>query len=148
MPDLKAAEFNIISKQSLEKNSAQHADSFTTVSEITNLECEAFLGKNVDVVTPNGFEDSFVPTADKFNQARIEARKKLIEVASALTDSKINDDVLLIANSGRYEFRNKGIDLFIDSLGKINNSGHLNKEVVAFILIPANHYGPSPRFSQ
>ncbi|HEY9124662.1 MAG TPA: alpha-glucan family phosphorylase [Bacteroidales bacterium] len=142
IPDLKAAEFNIISKQSLEKNSAQHADCFTTVSEITNLECEAFLGKNVDVVTPNGFEDSFVPTADKFDQARLQARKKLIEVASALTDSKINDDVLLIANSGRYEFRNKGIDLFIDSLGEINKSGHLNKEVVAFILIPANHYGP------
>ncbi|MCK4699191.1 MAG: glycogen/starch synthase, partial [Bacteroidales bacterium] len=56
-----AREFNVISKQSLEKVSAHSADVFTTVSEITAKECLQFLGKEVDIVTPNGFEDTYVP---------------------------------------------------------------------------------------
>ena len=56
-----AREFNVVAKQSLEKISATEADVFTTVSEITSRECAHFLGKEVDIVTPNGFEDSFVP---------------------------------------------------------------------------------------
>jgi phosphorylase/glycogen(starch) synthase len=141
-PDVKASEFNIISKQSIEKNSAQHADCFTTVSEITGSECEVLLGKKVDIVTPNGFEDSFVPACEKFDEARKKARNKLIEITEAITDSKIDPDALMVAIGGRYEFRNKGIDLFIDSLGKVNQSHDLKKQIVAFILIPANHYGP------
>ncbi len=62
-----AKEFNIISKQSAEKLSAQMADAFTTVSDITARECSQFLQKEVDLVTPNGFEDTFVPSGSKFD---------------------------------------------------------------------------------
>ena len=62
-PSLVAREFNVAAKQSLEKISAAEADVFTTVSEITSRECSHFLGKDVDIVTPNGFEDSFVPSS-------------------------------------------------------------------------------------
>ena len=72
-----AREFNVAAKQSLEKISAAEADVFTTVSEITSRECSHFLGKDVDIVTPNGFEDSFVPSADIFEEKRQTARKKL-----------------------------------------------------------------------
>ncbi|HOK51739.1 MAG TPA: glycogen/starch synthase, partial [Bacteroidales bacterium] len=78
-PDTKAGEFNVIAKYSLEKISAQQADSFTTVSEITNEECTAFLQKPVDVVTPNGFENAFVPDESIFNEERSKARLKLKE---------------------------------------------------------------------
>ena len=61
-----AREFNVVAKQSLEKISATEADVFTTVSEITSRECAHFLGKEVDIVTPNGFEDSFVPGSGSF----------------------------------------------------------------------------------
>jgi glycogen phosphorylase/synthase len=50
--------------------------------------------------------------------------------------------VFVVATSGRYEFRNKGIDLFIEALGELNRSPSLTKPILAFILIPANHYGP------
>lgn len=63
-----AREFNVVAKQSLEKLSASVADVFTTVSEITSKECSHFLGKDVDLVTPNGFEDSFVPGEDLFGE--------------------------------------------------------------------------------
>lgn len=135
-------EFNVVAKQSLEKISAAEADVFTSVSEITGRECTHFLGKPVDVVTPNGFEDSFVPGPDTFDQKRDAARGKLIEVAEAILGYPLSPDCVLIANSGRYEFRNKGVDIFIDSLGELKKKDKLNKECVAFLLMPAYHKGP------
>ena len=137
-----AREFNVVAKQSLEKITASVADVFTTVSEITSKECSHFLGKEVDIITPNGFEDSFVPPAENFENQREEARKKLLKVAGAVLGYPVAENSVLVANSGRYEFRNKGVDIFIDSLGVLNRSDKLEKECIAFILIPAYHKGP------
>lgn len=135
-------EFNVVAKQSLEKISAQEADVFTTVSEITSRECSHFLGKEIDTVTPNGFEDSFVPAGDKFQEVRSIARAKLKNVAEAVLGYEIPSESVFIVTSGRYEFRNKGLDIFINSLGELQRDGHAAKECVAFILVPAYHKGP------
>ena len=119
-----------------------HADCFTTVSEITARECRRFLQKEPDIITPNGFEDFIVPDAFFFKEKRALARKKLLEVAQSLIGEKLPEDSLLMIKSGRYEFRNKGIDLFIDALGELNRTADLTKDVLAFIFIPANHTGP------
>ncbi|MBN2761538.1 MAG: alpha-glucan family phosphorylase, partial [Bacteroidales bacterium] len=137
-----AKEFNIVSKQSLEKFSARQSDAFTTVSEITAKECRQFLQKPVDIITPNGFEDTFVPAGEKFGQKREEARAKLIETAELVLNQSFGEKPFLVATSGRYEFKNKGIDLFIDALGLLNKSDELERPILAYILIPANHYGP------
>ncbi len=138
----KAIEFNVVSKQSIEKISAQQADCFTTVSEITATECAQFHCKPVDVITPNGFDNSFVPSGDEFKLRRIEARVKFYEVAEALLAHDVAKNAMIVAISGRYEFKNKGIDVFIDALRKLNKCNNLNREVLAFILIPAGHHGP------
>jgi len=137
-----AREFNVMAKQSLEKISAMEADVFTTVSEITSRECSHFLGKDVDIVTPNGFEDSFVPAKNKFDEVRNTARTKLISVAEAVLGYSLSKDCVLVVNSGRYEFRNKGVDIFIDSLGALQKKDEIEKECVAFLLMPAYHKGP------
>jgi Glycogen synthase. len=142
IPAQVAREFNVVAKQSLEKISAAEADVFTTVSEITSRECGHFLGKDIDIVTPNGFEDSFVPGSDEFMNKRSAARDKLKSVAEAVLGYKLSDNAVLIANSGRYEFRNKGVDIFIDSLGDLCRKDKLQKECIAFILMPAYHKGP------
>jgi phosphorylase/glycogen(starch) synthase len=141
-PALISREFNVTAKQSLEKISAAEADVFTTVSEITSRECSHFLGKDVDIVTPNGFEDSFVPSPDIFVEKRKIARDKLISVAEAVLGYSLSEDCVLLVNSGRYEFRNKGVDIFIDSLGQMHKGDNLKKECVAFILMPGYHKGP------
>lgn len=138
----KAAEFNVISKQSLEKISALEADCYTTVSDITAKECEQFHGKKVDIVTPNGFENSFVPEEEEFKLRRIEAKVKFYEVAEALLAHDVAKDAMVVGISGRYEFKNKGIDVFIDALAKLNQCPNLKREVLAFILIPSAHHGP------
>ncbi len=140
-PDMKAVEFNVTAKQSLEKLSAKHANCFTTVSEITGKECYQFLDKEVDVVTPNGFEDSFVPQKEAYTDGHKNARDKMKEVAKALF-GQVSANPMFIGISGRYEFKNKGIDIFIKSLGELKAKDVLKREVIAFVLIPANHYGP------
>ncbi len=146
--DKMARELNVVSKHSLEKLSAKHADSFTTVSEITAMECKQFLDKEVDVVTPNGFENNFVPPKDELLKKRNIARTKLRQVAEALFGYKLGDNVKFISTSGRYEFWNKGLDVLIDGLARANNNKTDENEIVAFFLIPANNYGPRKDLQQ
>lgn len=140
--DQMAAELNMQSKHSVEKQTAQYVDCFTTVSDITARECKELLDKPVDVVLPNGFEDDFVPKGQQFTVKRREARKALLHVANALTRYEFSDDTIIISTSGRYEFRNKGIDVFVDAMNRLRLSGQLTRNVVAFIEVPGWVKGP------
>ncbi len=135
-----AARFGVQSKYSLESLSAKYADAYTTVSEITNRECDAFFERPADVITINGFENAFVPKGEEFERKRKIARDKLLQVASTLTQTQIPEDALLVINSGRYEFKNKGIDVFIKSLAKVTEANP-DRPVVAFITVPAGQSG-------
>ena len=135
-----ASRFGVQSKFSLESLSAKHADAYTTVSEITNRECAAFFEKPADVITINGFENAFVPQGEEFERKRKAARGRLLQVASTLMQTQIPDDALLVINSGRYEFKNKGIDVFIKSLSKVAEANP-DRTVVAFLMVPAGHSG-------
>ena len=134
--DQMAGELNMQSKHSIEKQTAHFVDCFTTVSDITAKECVELLDKPVDVVLPNGFDDSFVPNAQTFTRKRKAARKKMLDVANALLGENLGDDTLLISTSGRYEFRNKGIDVFVEAMNRLLRDRDLKKKVVAFIEVP------------
>ncbi|MDD6252938.1 MAG: DUF3417 domain-containing protein, partial [Bacteroidales bacterium] len=141
-PDAKARQFNVMALHSLESKSARNADAFTTVSEITARECAHFLGREVDEVTPNGFENSFTPsTEEEYRDRRAAARLKFRQVAAAMSGSPVEEDAVLIGIGGRYEYRNKGIDVFIDAVNKIHKSDFRGKPVHAFIMIPSGHNG-------
>ena len=134
--DQMADELNMQSKHSIEKQTAHYVDCFTTVSDITAVECKELLDKPVDAVLPNGFEDDFVPKATLFTKKRNAARKRLLRIAEALTGSKLDDNTLIVSTSGRYEFRNKGIDVFIEAINKLRHDEELQRDVVAFIEVP------------
>lgn len=135
-----AKRFGVQSKFSLESLSAQHADAYTTVSDITNAECRAFFCKPADVITINGFENDFVPKDEQYTTKRAAARKTLLHVASSLMQQEIPTDALLVVNSGRYEFKNKGIDVFIRSLKRLADENP-QRTVVAFLTVPAGNSG-------
>lgn len=134
--DQMAEELNMQSKHSIEKQTAHHVDCFTTVSDITARECLELLDKPVDVVLPNGFEDDFVPRGAAFTRKRKWARKRLLDVANALLGTDLDDDTLLISTSGRYEFRNKGVDVYIEAMNRLLRDKNLDKNVVAFVKVP------------
>ena len=134
--DQMADELNMQSKHSIEKQTAWNVDCFTTVSDITAHECEELLDKPVDVVLPNGFDNSFVPKAAQFTRKRNLARRKMLQVANALLGEQLDDDTLIVSTSGRYEFRNKGIDVFIEAMNRLLRDRDLKKKVLAFIVVP------------
>ena len=134
--DQMAGELNMQSKHSIEKQTAMHVDCFTTVSDITANECKELLDKPVDVVLPNGFDNSFVPKAATFAKKRKAARQRLLQVANALLGEQLDDETLIVSTSGRYEFRNKGIDVFVESMNRLLRDRDLKKKVVAFIEVP------------
>lgn len=135
--DQMAQELNMVAKHSIEKQTAHHVDCFTTVSDITACECKQLLDKEPDIVTPNGFEPNFVPKGQAYKDKRAEARNTLINVAEKLLGCTISPNALLISTSGRYEYRNKGIDVYIEAMNRVRTSGQLQREIVAFIMVPA-----------
>ena len=138
-----ARRFNVVAIHSLEKQSALNADVFTTVSDITARECAQFHGRPVDVVTPNGFENSFTPASEEeYQRLHDQARTRLVQVASAMSAEEVPSDAVFIGIGGRYEFRNKGIDVFIDALERLKLSGYEGRSIHAFIMIPSGHHGP------
>ncbi len=134
--DQMAGELNMQSKHSVEKQTAHNVDCFTTVSDITAEECKVLLEKEVDIVLPNGFEDNIVPKGQTFNVKRKVARKRLLKIANCLTGKEFSDTTLIVATSGRYEFLNKGIDLFISSINQLRHDSNLEKDVLAFVEVP------------
>ena len=134
--DQMAEELNMQSKHSIEKQTAKYVDCFTTVSDITARECLELLDKPVDVVLPNGFENNFVPKGAEFTRKRKLARKRLVDVANALMGTELTDDVLIVSTSGRYEFRNKGVDVYIEAMNRLLRDKNLQKDVLAFIEVP------------
>ena len=131
-----AGELNVESKHSIERQTAHNVDCFTTVSDITARECLELLDKPVDVVLPNGFEDNFVPRGATFTRKRKAARRRLLNVANALMGTDLDDNTLIVSTSGRYEFRNKGIDVFIEAMNRLLRDRNLKKTVLAFIVVP------------
>lgn len=138
--DQMAQELNMVSKHSVEKQAAYYADCFTTVSDITARECAQLLDKQVDIVTPNGFEPNFVPHGRAFAKHRQQAREQLTRFAEEQLGRKIADNSLFCCISGRQEWKNKGIDVFLLSMDNLNQRllrfQQPVGEVIAFVMIP------------
>ena len=134
--DQMARELNVESKHSIEKQSAHFSDCFTTVSEITARECDELLEKTPDVVLMNGFEDDFVPKGANFTKKRKAARATMLKVANKLLGTEWGDDTIIVGTSGRYEFKNKGIDVYIEALNRLTRDKDLKKNVLAFVNVP------------
>jgi len=133
-----AKQFGVMAMFSLEKLSALESDYFTTVSELTNNECRKFLEREADLITPNGFDDALIPVKEDYTIKRNRARNKVNEVVVALTGVEVPEESILIFHSGRYDFRNKGIGVFIDVLGKLNQDPRLKHTVIALIAVPSS----------
>ncbi len=142
-PSELAYRFGVHHKHFLEEKATQNADIFTTVSDITAKECIQFLHRTPEVITPNGFDKDHLALKADFLSKRAKATDKLLQVARTLTGEAYRKKPFFVGISGRNEFRNKGIDVFIEALRKLNLDGNFQKEVVAFILIPSEHQAPN-----
>lgn len=140
--DQMASELNVKAKHLVEKQAAHNADCFTTVSDLTAKECAQLLEKQPDIVTPNGFEAGFIPQGAKYTKAKKEARATLKNVAENLIGHTVSDDALFIGTGGRYEYRNKGIDVFLESMRLLAINNDYTRETIVFVMVPGWNIGP------
>jgi glycogen phosphorylase/synthase len=148
LPDNLAQQFRVRSKHSLEKLAAENADVFTTVSQITAAECKHLLGLEPYKVTPNGFNPEWVPSPESLKQEREKGREVILKVASLMFEADFDDQTLMVLTSGRYEYRNKGIDLFIQGVSMLQNNPESIRKTLAVIAVPGYHHGPRPDLMQ
>jgi len=143
-PDNEVYKYGIEAKHLVEKNSAAFADIFTTVSEITGMEAGYLLKKKPDVLVPNGLDISKFPSFEelvikhKLQRDRIREFMLYYFFPYYTFDPK---DTLIYFIAGRYEFHDKGIDICIRALGRLNEKLKQSKSkttIIAFIWVPAN----------
>jgi phosphorylase/glycogen(starch) synthase len=132
-----AQTYGVRAKHSIESSCAREADVFTTVSQITCDEAERFFGRKAAPVLPNGIDLDVIDELGG-RTTRAEAAKRLRDLAHRFLGEDVADARLLCI-SGRYEFHNKGIDLLLDALGKVNAKE--GRRVVLFALVPAGNSG-------
>ncbi len=146
-PEDEAKNHGVMNKFTTEKACAINADAFTTVSEITGIEAEKILGRKPDVLVLNGLDLREFPNENELIELKLKSRNVLIDFSEKFLGKKFDnkDDVKFIFTSGRYEFRNKGIDIFIKSLERMNKEID-SKDVVAFFFVPNGHKSIYPEF--
>jgi len=149
MSDDEAYRFGLEAQHKIEKLSAQLANVFTTVSEIVAEEAAYVLGKKPDIITINGLDLSKYPSTRTMMVLHEKFRQRINEFLTAYfspyypLENMKNNIIFFI--SGRYEFFNKGVDLFIEALAELNRrmkNSNSSKTVFAFILIPSAIKGP------
>lgn len=137
-------------KHQLEMAAAKKADVFTTVSETVGVEVKYILGREADVVTLNGMDFEEAEAENKVRDIAEYMRGELLQLAEACFVPYYTtryDNALMCFISGRYEFTNKGFDIYIRAMGKLNErikkrGIKQDRHVFAFIFAPSAVRGP------
>lgn len=143
--EAEAHNYDIAPQFYIERAAARAADVFTTVSGITAMEAEQFFSRKADVLLPNGLNVERFSAPYQFQNLHRQNKKLIDEFVMGHFFPSYTFDLnrtLYIFTAGRYEYRNKGFDVFIESLYRLNQRLKANPEgvtVVAFIIAPAQY---------
>lgn len=145
-PDEKAYDYKVAAKHQMEKAVAKETDVFTTVSDVVGEEVRRVLGKEPDVITVNALDFDVVPPQNEISVLNAKYRKRMDEFIRAYFTPYYPIDTAncpVVFTAGRYEFENKGYDIFIDALGELNRRLKSSKRnIVAFIWVPRGTIAP------
>jgi glycogen(starch) synthase len=146
-PEQAARELGISEKFTMERACARHAHVFTTVSAITGAEAEALLGRKPDILTLNGLDASLFPTYEEVSILHQRSRERIRDFLEYYFFSHYTfnlDETLVFFITGRFEFHNKGLDIFTQALGKLNErlrAEGSQRTIVAFFWVPWEVHG-------
>uniref|UniRef100_A0A8C2JIX9 Glycogen [starch] synthase n=1 Tax=Cyprinus carpio TaxID=7962 RepID=A0A8C2JIX9_CYPCA len=141
--DQEAGERQIYHRYCLERAAVHCAHVFTTVSQITAVEAKHMLHRQADVVTPNGLNVRKFSAMHEFQNLHSMNKAKIQEFVRGHFYGHLDfnlEKTLFFFIAGRYEFSNKGADLFLESLSRLNYLLRVHKSdvtVVVFFIMPA-----------
>lgn len=140
--DAEAGKRGIYHRYCIERLATHSADVFTTVSHITAYEAEHLLKRKPDGVLPNGLNVVKFQAVHEFQNLHAIKKAKINEFIKGHFYGNYDfdlDNTLYFFIAGRYEFRNKGCDFFIEALARLNHKLKAigsKMTVVAFIIMP------------
>uniref|UniRef100_A0A1I8EGH6 Glycogen [starch] synthase n=1 Tax=Wuchereria bancrofti TaxID=6293 RepID=A0A1I8EGH6_WUCBA len=145
--DEEAGKRKIYHQYCMERAACHMAHVFTTVSEITGIEAEHLIHQKPDIVTPNGLNVVKFAALHEFQNLHAIAKEKINNFIRGHFHGHYDfdlDKTIYMFTAGRYEFINKGGDIFIESLARLNHylktttdPRYRDVTVVAFIIYPA-----------
>ena len=141
--DQEAGKRGIYHRYCIERAAAHTADVFTTVSHITALEAEHLLKRKPDGILPNGLNVVKFQAVHEFQNLHAIKKEKINDFVRGHFHGNLDfdmDNTLYFFIAGRYEYKNKGADMFIEALARLNYRLKVSgskKTVVAFIIMPA-----------
>jgi glycogen(starch) synthase len=153
-PASEARKYNIESLHQIESAAAKNASTFTTVSEVTALECERLLNKKPDVITPNGLN---IARFAAFHEVQIRHQRYKSKIHEFVMGHFFHsysfdlDDTLYFFTSGRYEFVNKGFDVTLEALQRLNKrmmKEKIDTTVVMFFITKRDSWTINPSVLQ
>jgi glycogen(starch) synthase len=138
--ELEAKRYGILAQAQIERECAKAANTFTTVSEVTGMECEHLLGKKPDVITPNGLNINKYVAYHEVHNRHEKYKDKIHEFIIGHFFNSYDfdlDNTIYFFTSGRYEYRNKGFDVTLKALKLLNRMmvhEGIDKTVVMFFI--------------
>ncbi|KAI9012042.1 glycogen synthase [Phycomyces nitens] len=141
--DQEAGKRGIYHRYCIERAAAHCSDVFTTVSHITAYESEHLLKRKPDGVLPNGLNVVKFQAVHEFQNKHALNKEKINDFVRGHFYGHYDFDLentVYFFTAGRYEYRNKGVDMFAESLGRLNDrlkASKSNMTVVAFMVMPA-----------
>lgn len=143
--DHEAGKYNIYHRYCIERAACHSADVFTTVSQITAFEAEHLLKRKPDGILPNGLNVVKFQAFHEFQNLHALKKEKINEFVRGHFHGSYDfdlDNTVYFFIAGRYEYKNKGADMFIEALARLNYRLKVSgskKTVVAFIIMPAKN---------
>jgi glycogen(starch) synthase len=122
--DVEARHFNIETQHLIERAAAHGSHVFTTVSDVTAQECRVLLGRKPDVLLPNGLNIQRFAALHEFQNLHQQFKQRIHEftVGHFFPSYSFDlDNTIYCYTSGRYEYRNKGMDMTIEALSRLNH---------------------------
>ena len=145
-----AKNFNIEATARIERAAAHGAHVFTTVSEVTARECESLLGRKPDVILPNGLNIERFTALHEFQNLHKDYKDKIHQFVMGHFFQSYSfdlDKTLYFFTSGRYEYKNKGFDLTLEALARLNwrmKSESIDTTVVMFFITKQPYHSINP----
>uniref|UniRef100_A0A8C2CFD0 Glycogen [starch] synthase n=1 Tax=Cyprinus carpio TaxID=7962 RepID=A0A8C2CFD0_CYPCA len=141
--DKEAGDRQIYHRYCLERAAARCAHVFTTVSQITAIEAEHLLKRKPDIVTPNGLNVKKFSAMHEFQNLHAQSKARIQEFVRGHFYGHLDfnlDKTVFLFIAGRYEFSNKGADIFLEALARLNyllRVNHSEVTIIAFFIMPA-----------
>lgn len=134
----KAQQYGIEDRVAIERAAARHAHVLVTCSDGIARECETYFNRSPDSIIRNGIHQKPGVGHEVFEQ-HLQNRSKIDAFVRALFSPSYHlrsDKTLYFFTSGRYEYRNKGFDITLEAIARLNRELiRINSDITVVLFI-------------